>query len=207
MRFYSVVSRKTLWHNKTAAVAKNNTLSAKYRTSKFIFFWWCVVSSFISALASSRSFANWIVIAWNACTHNASFVLKYTSEIKYIYATSFAHVQTIRPSALVFKYRNTHIRSTRSQYFACYAWLPEYYSNHLHFSNRNSNTTTCIQFQWTNTCRTLSFFHSEIGIEPRDQIGFRTNLIFIYALRRMMSFTIIFKRYECVDIMWTLDIF
>lgn len=120
MRFYSVVSRKTLWHNKTAAVAKNNTLSAKYRTSKFIFFWWCVVASFISALAFSRSFANWIVIAWNACTHNASFVLKYTSEIKYIYATSFAHVQTIRPSALVFKYRNTHIRSTRSQYFACH---------------------------------------------------------------------------------------
>lgn len=34
MRFYSVVSRKTLWNNKTAAVAKNNTLSAKYRTSK-----------------------------------------------------------------------------------------------------------------------------------------------------------------------------
>lgn len=90
------------------------------------------------------------------CMYSERFVcskLHFGNKIYIIYATSFAHVQTITPSALVFK---SITEQTFSLYVRCIfaiAQLPEHYPNHLHSGNGNRNTST------TTTCNQLTNIH------------------------------------------------
>lgn len=165
----------------------------------------CVVASFISALAFSRSFVNWIVIAWNACTHNASLV-HFGNKIYIcnIFRTC-ADDQTIRPCFQISKYTHSFYTVT------IFRLLSLGYQNIIPIIC-TSAIVTAIQLHASNFnepthVERSDFFVMKLESNHEIRFGFRTNLIFIYTLRRMMSFTLIFKRYECVDIMWTLVIY